>query len=81
MDSESKRQDQRGGFVMAVVVFFLFAIGIAGAAGYQLVQLEAVLSTQGKDSEEALSVAAAGLERELWQAWRWVGGFWRWVNR
>jgi hypothetical protein len=48
---------------MAVVVFFLFAIGMASAAGYQLVRLEGDLATQGRDSDEALSVAAAGLQR------------------
>lgn len=60
MKSDSPGRD---GFAMAMVVFFLFAIGVAGAAGYQLVSLEWDLSTQGKEGDLAFAVADAGLER------------------
>lgn len=48
---------------MAMVVFLLFAIAVAGATGYQLVQLEAQLATQGREGNEALEVAMAGVHR------------------
>lgn len=53
----------RGGFVMAIIVFIIFAVGLAGTVAYQLVRLEAELAGQGRDSERALSIARAGLER------------------
>ncbi|MFQ5536141.1 MAG: hypothetical protein ACE5GJ_01695 [Gemmatimonadota bacterium] len=54
-----------GGFALATVVFLLFAIGVLGAAGYQLVATEFTLADQAQQGEEALVVARAGLERFL----------------
>ena len=53
--------DPRGGFVLALVVLLLFGIGIAGAAGYQVVLSEALLSIHAKETQTALSIARAGL--------------------
>ena len=53
--------DPRGGFVLALVVLLLFGIGVAGAAGYQVVLNEALLSVHAKETQTALSIARAGL--------------------
>ena len=53
--------DPRGGFVLALVVLLLFGIGVAGAAGYQVVLSEALLSIHAKETQTALSIARAGL--------------------
>ena len=53
--------DRRGGFVLALVVLLLFGIGVAGAAGYQIVFGEALLSVHAKETQTALSIARAGL--------------------
>jgi len=53
--------DRRGGFVLALVVLLLFGIGVAGAAGYQIVFSEALLSVHAKETQTALSIARAGL--------------------
>ena len=53
--------DPRGGFVLALVVLLLFGIGVAGAAGYQVVFNEALLSVHAKETQTALSIARAGL--------------------
>ena len=53
--------DPRSGFVLALVVLLLFAIGVLGAAGYQVVLNEALLSVQAKETQTALSIARAGL--------------------
>jgi hypothetical protein len=53
--------DPRGGFVLALVVLLLFGIGVAGAAGYQVVFGEALLSVHAKETQTALSIARAGL--------------------
>lgn len=58
----------RGGFALAMVVFMLFAIAVAGATGYQVVSSEFALARQGRDGQEALSVARAGLNRYLGEA-------------
>ena len=55
-------EDPRAGFVLALVVLLLFGIAVAGAVGYQIVLNEAVLSTHGKETQTALSVARAGLQ-------------------
>lgn len=52
-----------GGFVVAFVVFMLFAISVAGATGYALVSSEFTLARYSGDGTEALTVARAGLER------------------
>jgi hypothetical protein len=54
-----------GGFALTVVVFLLFAIGVAAAAGYQVVQTEAKLSSYSRDAGKALAIAHAGLRRYL----------------
>ncbi len=53
--------DPRGGFVLALVVLLLFGIGVAGAAGYQIVLSEALLSVHAKETQTALSIARSGL--------------------
>lgn len=55
----------RGGFALAVVVFLLFAVGMAAAAGYAVVSLEADMAGQAGEAARSLSVARAGLERFL----------------
>jgi len=50
---------------VVVVVFLLFAVAIAAAVGYQVVQLEGELATQHRDATTARTVAQAGLERYL----------------
>jgi hypothetical protein len=54
-----------GGFALTVVVFLLFAIGVAATAGYQIVQTEAELSSYARDAGRALGIAHAGLRRYL----------------
>jgi len=51
------------GFALVVVVFLLFAIGVASATGYTVVSLEADMSVQGEEATEARTIARAGLER------------------
>jgi len=53
--------DPRGGFVLMLVVLLLFGIGVAGAAGYQVVFNETLLSVHAKETQTALSIARAGL--------------------
>ncbi|MDH3272131.1 MAG: hypothetical protein OEN56_12400 [Gemmatimonadota bacterium] len=53
----------RGGFVLALVVFMLFAISVAGMTGYLVVSSEFELSKHSGQGAEALAVARAGLER------------------
>ena len=53
--------DPKGGFVLALVVLLLWGIGVAGAAGYQIVLSEALLSVHAKETQTALSIARAGL--------------------
>ena len=53
--------DPRGGFVLALVILLLFGIGVAAAAGYQIVFTEALLSVHAKETQTALSIARAGL--------------------
>lgn len=51
------------GFVLAFVVFMLFAISVAGMTGYLVVSSEHELSRYSSQGAEALTVARAGLER------------------
>ncbi|GMV04923.1 MAG: hypothetical protein AMXMBFR53_12030 [Gemmatimonadota bacterium] len=62
MSGPGARRD-RGGFALALVVLMLFAIAVAGAAGYQVVSGEFTLAQQNRDGQEALAVARAGLYR------------------
>lgn len=51
-----------GGFALALVVLLLFAIAVAGAAGYQAVRTEFFQSQQSSETGLALAVAEAGLQ-------------------
>ena len=51
--------------MLGLVVLLLFAISVAGAAGYMVVNTEFTLSTNNREGREALSVARAGLQRFL----------------
>ena len=53
--------DPKGGFVLALVVLLLLGIAVAGAAGYQVVLNEALMSVHAKETQTALSIARAGL--------------------
>lgn len=53
----------RQGFVLGVVVFLLFAIAVAGAAGFQLVSTVFASAQGARDGEAALVTARAGLSR------------------
>jgi len=53
----------RGGFVLAVVVMMLFAISVAGAAGYLVVNSEFAMAKYADEGAEALAVARAGMQR------------------
>ena len=53
--------DPGGGFVLALVVLLLFGMGVAGAASYQVVLNEALLSVHAKETQTSLSIARAGL--------------------
>ena len=55
--------DPRAGFVLALVVLLLFAIGIGGAASYQIVVNESRLALHANEGQRALSIARAGLHR------------------
>ena len=57
------RSRERGGFVLALVVMMLFAISVAGAAGYLVVNAEFSMARNADEGAEALSVARAGLHR------------------
>ncbi|MCG6986844.1 MAG: hypothetical protein LJF06_01470 [Gemmatimonadetes bacterium] len=58
-----RRSGGRQGFALALVVFLLFAIGVAAAAAYEVVGGEFTLSRENRESVTALSVARAGLQR------------------
>lgn len=53
----------RRGFALAVVVFLLFAIGVAGALGYQAVRTDAAVSLTSQQGSRAFTAAQAGLQR------------------
>jgi hypothetical protein len=55
----------RDGFALLLVVAVLFAVGMAGAAGYQVVRVDADRALQVQESGRALTVARQGLERFL----------------
>lgn len=57
-----------GGFALLVVVFLLFAVGVAAAAAYQVVMVEHRLSGFSTDSERAQAIAEAGVMRFLGEA-------------
>lgn len=55
-------RDERG-FVLALVVLLLFAVSVAGAAGYLLVNTEFSMARYAGEGAEATTVARAGLHR------------------
>jgi hypothetical protein len=54
---------RRGGFVLVLVVMMLFAISVASATGYIVVNTEFDMARNSDESAEALAVARAGLHR------------------
>ena len=56
-------EPRRGGFVLAFVVFMLFAVSVAAATGYVVVNAEFNMAQHATHGAEALAVARAGLER------------------
>lgn len=57
------RSAERGGFVLVLVVMMLFAISVASATGYIVVNTEFDMARYSDEGAEALSVARAGLHR------------------
>lgn len=53
----------KGGFVLALVVMMLFAISVAAATGYLVVNSEFGMARESDEGAEALAVARAGLHR------------------
>jgi len=54
---------EQGGFVLVLVVLMLFAISVAGAAGYLVVNTEFSMAKYSGQGAEAETVARAGLHR------------------
>jgi hypothetical protein len=61
--SSLPRSVERGGFVLVFVVMMLFAISVASATGYIVVNTEFDMARYSDEGSEALSVARAGLHR------------------
>lgn len=65
MPTDSRiRPDIRGegGFALALVVLFLFAILLMAGAGYQVISMEAFQSQKARETGQALAVARGGLD-------------------
>ncbi|MGE0158470.1 MAG: hypothetical protein AB7T31_03605 [Gemmatimonadales bacterium] len=62
-DARASRSPERGGFVLVLVVMMLFAISVASATGYIVVNDEFDMARHSDEGAEALSVAQAGLHR------------------
>ena len=62
-DARVTARSDHGGFILAFVVFMLFAVSVAGLTGYMVVASEFSLAKGNSDGSEALTVARAGLER------------------
>jgi hypothetical protein len=58
----SRKRVSEGGFALGLVVLLLFAIGAMGAAGYQIIRMEAFQARQGLETVRALAVAQGGLQ-------------------
>ena len=56
----SERVRRRDGFALAMAVFLLFAVAIAGLTGYQVVSVEATLASGNRDAGSALTIANGG---------------------
>lgn len=52
----------QGGFALALVVLFLFAILLMAGAGYQAISMEAFQSQKARETSQALAVAQGGLD-------------------
>lgn len=61
----SPDSDTRGGFALALVVLLLFAVGVAGATGYQIVHGEWDMAVQSSEGQTALGLARGGLQKYL----------------
>ncbi len=72
MTALAARGDRRG-FALAMVVFLLFAVAVAGATGFQVVSSEFALARQNRDGQQALAVARAGMSRYLGESVGSVG--------
>lgn len=57
------RDRNDAGFVLALVVLMLFAISMAGGAGYLVVSTEARMARYSTQGEEAMALARGGLHR------------------
>jgi hypothetical protein len=71
--TDRRRSDGRRGFALALVVFMLFAVGVAATAAYEVVNGEFTLSRENRESATALSVARAGLQRFIAEQMGTVG--------
>jgi len=63
LSSRRNPSPDRGGFVLVMVVLLLFAISVAGAAGYLVVNTEFSMARYNRQGSEATTVARAGLHR------------------
>jgi len=63
LDALMPGDGERGGFVLVFVVMMLFAISVASATGYIVVNTEFDMARSSDEGAEALSVARAGLHR------------------
>lgn len=70
---------ERGGFVLGLVVLFLFTIAMAATAGYQVVNTEFTLAQTAREGQKALVVARGGLERFLGEQIGMVGDSVSWA--
>lgn len=53
----------RDGFILGFVLLMLFAVSVMGATGYIVVSAEAGLASSSSESQEALTIARAALQR------------------
>ena len=60
--SGALERGSEGGFALGLVVLLLFAVGAIGAAGYQIIRMEAVQARQSIETVRALAVAEGGLQ-------------------
>jgi len=63
MNRPGRVRAREGGFVLALVVLMLFAISVAGAAGYLVVNTEFSMARYSDQGAEAETVARAALNR------------------
>ena len=63
VDRDARIRGSDGGFVLALVVLMLFAISMAGGAGYLVVSAEKRMARFSTQGEEAMALARGGLHR------------------